>query len=125
MKKIFHPVDPKQFLEFEENEELLEKRVFLYSDRKPLSKDVSWAGKNYKISEAIEIDVPGKLSQPTKAIYRLTVSAERDEILTRDADGFLFVYSRSTSVPIHNKDMKGSGVSTSQIHFWVYPMKKI
>ncbi|MHA1991182.1 MAG: hypothetical protein ACW981_16585 [Candidatus Hodarchaeales archaeon] len=125
MKEIFHPVDPKQFLEHDNHLELLEKRVFLYSDRKPLSKELSWAGKNYKISDSIEIDMPGTLSHPTKAIYRLTVSAERDEILTQEADGFLFVYSRSTSVPIHNKDMKGSGVSTSQIHFWVYPLKKI
>jgi hypothetical protein len=125
LQTIFHPVDPKQFLEFDKNEELLEKRIFLYSDRKPLSKEVSWAGKDYKTSDSIEIDVPGKTSQPTKAIYRLTVSKERDQILNLEADGFLFVYSRSTSVQVHNKEMKGSGVAASQIPFWVYPLKKI
>ncbi|MFW9927849.1 MAG: hypothetical protein ACFFD1_00490 [Candidatus Thorarchaeota archaeon] len=122
---MFHPVDPKQFKNYEENLERLEKRVFLYTDRKPLQKEVSWAGKNYKLGEKVEFNVPGKVSQPTKAIYRLTLSYEGKDILDQEADGFLFVYSRSTGLSSSTSDMKGTGVATSQVHFWVYPLIKI
>ncbi|OLS24383.1 MAG: hypothetical protein HeimC3_19800 [Candidatus Heimdallarchaeota archaeon LC_3] len=124
MKQIFHPVDPKQFLEYEKHEHYFEKRVFLYSDRKPLQKEVSWAGKNYKLGEPIKYDAPGNVSQLTQAIYRLPLTYEGEQILSTEANGFLFIYSRTTSVSSQNKDMKGTGVSTSQIHFLVYPLKK-
>ena len=122
---LFHPIDPKGFKKYEEKPELFDKRIFLYSDRRPLTKTISWAGKDYKLGDAIDFDVPGKMSQLTRAIQRLILSYEGEKILNMDANGFLFVYSRSTSVPVNNNSMKGVGVETQQIHFKVYPLIKI
>lgn len=122
---MFHPIDPKGFKLYEKNPDYFEKRVFLYSDRKPLSKTISWAGKDYKLGDAIDFDVPGKITQLKPAIHRLMLSYEGEKILKMEANGFLFIYSRSTSVSSDKKDMKGVGINTQQIHFKVYPLAKI
>ena len=121
----FHPIDPKQMQDYEAKQKYFEKRIFIYSDRKPLQKQVSWAGKNFKLGDPIPFAAPGKISQPSKAILRLPITYEGETILKLQADGFLFVYSKSTSTPTTSSEMSGTGVSTSQIHFQVYPLTKV
>ena len=121
---MLHPLDNKFFNEYEKYEHLLEKKVFLYSDRKPLNpKELSWAGKTYKLADPVTVSIPGKVTQPTKAIYRFTITYEGEQLFKEETDGFLFIYQKSTGVT--SRSELGTAEGVSQIDFWVYPMRRI
>ena len=117
-------LNPKYFDKYDEYKELLEGKVFLYSEIHPKKDEIiKIKGEIYTVltTDVFNIEIVGNLANPKRSLRQILSSHYKcHEFLSSDYDGCLFIYSGFKS---SQEEFKISE-SAVQLKFMVYKLKK-
>lgn len=109
-------LNPKDFVNFDKNKQDIEKKIFLYDERDPNSKEFEYNENLFLLDDPMTIDLTGQVTDPSKTVARsLFNSYEWTHLKASFADGWLFIYLEFAP---------GSDSDSKQLKFKVYPLKK-
>ena len=114
-------LDPKLFLNYNEHKAHLDGKIILYYDRRPKENLIEYEGVKYSIGPSESIKISGSISNPKRAVYKITSSYDSHLVLSSaDSHGFMFVYD---GFETSSFSTGGAADAPKQLKFLFYPLE--